>query len=163
MVRGYMGEILSVDFSTGEIEEEPLEEKLCHDFIGGYGIGARIIYSRQKAGVDPLGADSILGLVTGPLTGTPITMGARYSVVGKAPLTGGWGDANSGGDFGPHLKFAGYDGVFLNGIAEKPVYLFIDNGKAEKPERQSKNPGLKLIYNLGGQLRESICSIVIAG
>lgn len=131
MARGYMGKVLFVNLSKGELKDEALDEKLCREFIGGYGIGARIIYSRQKAGVDPLGPENFLGLVTGPLTGTPATMGCRYVAVGKTPLTGGWGDANSGGDFGPHLKFAGYDAVFFNGIASKPVYLFIDNGKAE--------------------------------
>jgi len=131
MATGYMGKILFVDLSKGELKDEALDEKLCRDFIGGYGIGARIIYSRQKGGVDPLGPENFLGFVTGPLTGTPATMGCRYIAVGKTPLTGGWGDANSGGDFGPYLKFAGYDAVFFNGIADKPVYLFIDNGKAE--------------------------------
>ncbi|HGJ66856.1 TPA: aldehyde ferredoxin oxidoreductase, partial [bacterium] len=67
----------------------------------------------------------------GPLTGTPAVIGSRYVVVCKSPLTGTWGDANSGGDFGPYLKFAGYDGVFFTGISEKPVYLVLDNGKAE--------------------------------
>ena len=131
MANGYMGKMLFVDLSTGKIEEEALDEKLCRDFLGGYGIGARIIYSRQKAGVDPLGPDNIFGFTTGPLTGTPAPFGSRYTVVGKSPLTGTWGDANSGGFFGPHLKFAGYDAVFFKGISEKPVYLFIDNGKAE--------------------------------
>ncbi len=131
MARGYMGKLLFVNLSTGEVREETPEESLYRDFIGGYGIGARILYSRQKGGVDPLGPENTLGLITGPLTGTPATTGTRYTAVAKSPLTGGWGDANSGGDFGPHLKFAGYDGVFFNGIADKPVYLFIDNGKAE--------------------------------
>ena len=126
-----MGKVLFMDLSKGELKDKALGEEFCRDFIGGYGIGARIIYSRQKAGVDPLGPENILGLVTGPLTGTPVTMGCRYVAVGKSPLTGGWGDANSGGDFGPRLKFAGYDGIFFTGISEKPVYLFIDNGKAE--------------------------------
>ncbi|MCJ7743002.1 MAG: aldehyde ferredoxin oxidoreductase family protein, partial [Dehalococcoidales bacterium] len=131
MARGYMGKLLFVNLSTGEVREETPEESLYRDFIGGYGIGARILYSRQKGGVDPLGPENTLGLITGPLTGTPATTGTRYTAVAKSPLTGGWGDANSGGDFGPHLKFAGYDGVFFNGIADKPVYLLIDNGKAE--------------------------------
>ncbi len=131
MAGGYMGRILFVDLSKGELKDEVLDEKFCREFIGGYGIGARIIYSRQKAGVDPLGPENFLGLVTGPLTGTPATMGCRYTAVGKSPLTGGWGDANSGGYFGPYLKFAGYDGVFFTGVSEKPVYLFIDDGKAE--------------------------------
>jgi len=131
MASGYMGKILLVDLSNGTIKEEALEEKMCRDFIGGYGIGARILYSRQKTGIDPLGPENILGLITGPLTGTPIPTGVRYTAVAKSPLTGGWGDANSGGYFGPYLKFSGFDGVFFTGISPKPVYLLIDNGKAE--------------------------------
>lgn len=131
MPGGYMGKILFVDLSTGAIREETPDERLYHDFVGGYGLGARILYSRQKAGVDPLGPDNVFGLVTGGLTGTTAAMGARYVAVGKSPLTGGWGDANSGGFFGPHLKFAGYDAVFFTGISERPVYLAIDNGRAE--------------------------------
>jgi aldehyde:ferredoxin oxidoreductase len=131
MSRGYMEKTLFVNLSTGELRDETFDEKIYRDFIGGYGIGARIIYSRQKAGVDPLGPENTLGFLTGPLTGTPALMGCRYATVGKSPLTGGWGDANSGGHFGPHLKFAGYDGIFLTGISEKPVYLSIDNGKPE--------------------------------
>jgi aldehyde:ferredoxin oxidoreductase len=134
MAGGYMGKLLFVNLSTGEIREETPEESLYRDFIGGYGIGARILYSHQKDGVDPLGPENTLGLVTGPLTGTPASFGCRYAAVAKSPLTGGWGDANSGGYFGPNLKFAGYDGVFFTGISEKPVYLFADNGKAELRE-----------------------------
>ena len=131
MANGYMGKILFVDLSMGKIEEEPLDEKLCRDFLGGYGIAARIIYDRQKAGADPLGPDNIFGLTTGPLTGTPVPFGSRYTVVGKSPLTGTWGDANSGGFFGPHLKFSGYDAVFFTGISSSPVYLLINDGKPE--------------------------------
>ncbi len=131
MARGYMGKLLFVNLSTREIREETPDESLYRDFIGGYGIGARILYSRMKAGVDPLGPENTLGFLTGPLTGTPSTFAGRYTVVGKSPLTGGWGDSNCGGNFAPQIKFAGYDGVFVTGIAEKPVYLFLDNGKAE--------------------------------
>ncbi|MFC2072226.1 aldehyde ferredoxin oxidoreductase family protein [Chloroflexota bacterium] len=131
MAGGYMGKILFVNLSTGDIRVETPEENLYRNFIGGYGIGARILYSRQRGGVDPLGPENTFGLVTGPLTGTPATVGTRYAAVAKSPLTGGWGDANSGGYFGPHLKFAGYDAVFFNGIADEPFYLSINNGKAE--------------------------------
>jgi len=131
MARGFMGKMLWVDLSRNELKDEVLDEKLGRDYLGGYGLGARVLFSRQKAGVDPLGPDNILGFTTGVLTGTAALGGARYAVVGKSPLTGSWGDANSGGDFGPNLKFAGYDAVFFTGIAEKPVYLYIDNGKAE--------------------------------
>jgi len=128
---GYIGKILYVELSNRKINEETLEDKLYADFIGGYGIGARIIYSRQKAKVDPLGPGNTLGFVTGPLTGTPALTGTRYTLVGKSPLTGTWGDANSGGHFGTVLKSAGYDAVFFSGISERPVYLLISDGKAE--------------------------------
>ena len=137
MPGGYMGKILFVDLSTGAIKEETLEEKMCHDFIGGYGIGARILYSRQKAGVEPLGPENIFGLISGPLTGTLVPTGTRFGAVGKSPLTGGWGDANSGGFFGPYLKFSGFDAVFFLGISPKPVYLLIDEGKAQLKDATS--------------------------
>ncbi|HUT68521.1 MAG TPA: aldehyde ferredoxin oxidoreductase N-terminal domain-containing protein, partial [Dehalococcoidales bacterium] len=131
MTRGYAGKILKVDLSGNKLKDEVLDEKLARRFIGGYGIGARIIFSEQAGGVDPLGRDNILSFLTGPFTGTPAISGTRFTVAGKSPLTGCWGDANSGGYFGAYLKFAGYDAVFFTGISEKPVYLFIDNGKAE--------------------------------
>ena len=131
MAHGFMGKILWVDLAKKQIKEEPLDEKMGRDFLGGYGLGARILFSRQKPKVDPLGPDAILGMVTGVLTGTDAMGGSRYIMVGKSPLTGGWGDANSGGNVGPYLKFAGYDAVFFTGISDKPVYLLIDNGKAE--------------------------------
>ncbi len=131
MGRGFMGKILMVDLSKKELKDEALDEGFCRQYIGGYGLGARFLFNRQKVGVDPLGPDSIFGFITGMLSGTPAISASRYVVVGKSPLTGGWGDANSGGSFGPHMKFAGYDAVFFTGISEKPVYLYIDNGKAE--------------------------------
>ncbi len=132
MANGYMGKILNVDLTTGRIESEALSESVCQDYIGGYGIGARLLYDRIPAGADPLGPYNILGFLTGPLTGTPAIIGSRFVAVGKSPKTaGGWGDANCGGYFGPHLKFAGFDGVLFNGIAAKPVYLLINEGQAE--------------------------------
>lgn len=131
MANGFMGKMLWVDLSAKQFKDEALDEKMARDFLGGYGLGARILFSRQKAGVDPMGPEAILGLVTGILTGTDAIGGSRYVMVGKSPLTGGWGDANSGGSVGPVLKFAGYDAVFFTGVSDKPVYLLIDNGKAE--------------------------------
>jgi aldehyde:ferredoxin oxidoreductase len=130
MSGGYMGKILKVNLSHNEMKVETLDEIIRRQFLGGYGIGARIIFSEQNAGVDPMGPENILGFVTGPFSGTQAISGTRYTVVGKSPLTGTWGDANSGGFFSAFLKFAGYDAVFFKGISEKPVFLFIDNGKA---------------------------------
>jgi len=128
MIGGYMGKILWVNLSTGEIKAETPDESLYKDYIGGYGIGVKLLYDRMKPKADPLGPDNILGLVTGPFTGTPIPSGARYAAVAKSPITGGWGDANSGGFFGPYLKFSGFDGVFFTGVSKKPVYLLIVEG-----------------------------------
>jgi aldehyde:ferredoxin oxidoreductase len=131
MINGYMGKMLWVDLTRKSIKEEALDEKICRDYIGGYGLGAKIIFDRQKPGVNPLGPDNILGFMTGTLSGTQALAASRYTVVGKSPLTGTWGDANSGGNFGPHLKLSGFDAVFFTGISDKPVYLFINNGQAE--------------------------------
>jgi aldehyde:ferredoxin oxidoreductase len=131
MANGYMGKILNVDLSRGDIIEEILDPQVCRDYIGGYGVGARLLYDRIPKGADPLGPQNVLGLLTGPLTGTAAIIGSRFVAVAKSPKTGGWGDANCGGHFGPHLKFAGFDGVLFSGISAKPVYLFIDEGKAQ--------------------------------
>jgi aldehyde:ferredoxin oxidoreductase len=128
---GYLGKLLFVDLSTGKINVETPDESLYRNYLGGYGMGVRILYSRMKPGADPLGPGNMLGILAGPLTGTAAPTGARYGVVAKSPLTGGWGDANSGGEFGPYLKMAGYDGVFFTGISPEPVYLLINNGQAE--------------------------------
>jgi aldehyde:ferredoxin oxidoreductase len=132
MANGYIGKIINVNLSDGDITEEALNDDLCRDYIGGYGIGARLLYERIPAGAEPLGPDNILGFLTGSMTGTPAIIGSRFTVVAKSPKTaGGWGDANCGGFFGPHMKFAGFDGVLFSGISSKPVYLFIDEGRPQ--------------------------------
>ena len=131
MAGGYTGRTLLVDLSSSKMEEVPLGDSMLRDFIGGYGLGSRLLYKWQAPGVDPLGPENHLGFATGPLTGTPALVGSRYTVLGRSPLTGAWGDANSGGYFGPRMKFAGFDAVYFRGISEKPVYLLLDEGKAE--------------------------------
>ncbi len=131
MKGGYAGKLLFVDLTKGTYEERALSEELAKDFIGGYGFGARILYDMMRPGVDPLGPDNVIGFVSGPLNGTGALFGGRYMVVCKSPVTGEWNDANSGGFFGPELKRAGFDGVFVSGAAAKPVYIFIKDGKVE--------------------------------
>jgi len=128
---GYMGKVLWVDLGSGEIRDEEIAEQDYRDYVGGYGLGAKIIFERQPANVDPLGPDAILGFTSGLLTGTGAPFSGRYMVVGKSPLTGTWGDANSGGHFSPMLKKTGYDAVFVKGISEKPVVLVVSEDKAE--------------------------------
>ena len=131
MIGGYMGKMLFVDLTDGTIREEEVSEELAKNFIGGYGFGAKVLYDMMKPGADPLGPDNVLGFITGPATGTSAFFGSRYTVVCKSPVTGGWNDANSGGFFGPELKKAGYDALFISGAAKNPVYIWIKNGKAE--------------------------------
>lgn len=131
MANGYMGSILNIDLTKRTITEEVLDEQLCRDYIGGYGLGAKLLYDRMPAHADPLGPNNILGFLTGPLTGTPALIGSRFVVFGKSPKTGGWGDANCGGYWGPHLKFAGFDGLLFTGVADRPAYLLIEEGEAE--------------------------------
>jgi aldehyde:ferredoxin oxidoreductase len=128
---GYVGKLLFVDLSTKEFRVEELDEALCRDYLGGYGFGVKELYDRLRPGIDPLGPENILGFITGALTGTGALITPRFMVVGKSPLTGGWGEANCGGFFGPELKKAGFDGVFISGCSAKPVYILIDDGKVE--------------------------------
>ena len=130
-LQGVLHRIAWVDLGTGDVKIEEPGDELYGDYLGGYGLGAYYLYHRQKAGVDPLGPESILGLTTGPLTGTQTITGNRFTAVGKSPKTGGWGDANCGGKFGPALKQAGLDAIFFTGISKKPVgpECSLKNGK----------------------------------
>jgi aldehyde:ferredoxin oxidoreductase len=131
MNRGYMGKILNVDLGVGEISEEIIPDEMYETYLSGMGLSAALLYERIPAGADALGPENILGFVSGLLTGTGSFFTGRWMVVGKSPITGGWGDANCGGNFSPAIKRCGYDGIFFTGISEKPVYLSIKNGRAE--------------------------------
>lgn len=126
-----MGKMLFVDLTNRKVHEEDLTEEMARGYIGGYGIGARIILERMKAGADPLGPENILGIGTGPFTGCGTISTSRFITMGKSPLTGYWGDANSGGNFPADLKAAGYDFVFLQGKADQPVYLLVTDERVE--------------------------------
>ena len=128
---GYMGKILFVDLTNRTTREQELDEQTCRQYIGGYGLGARVLYEHLQPGADPLGPENMIGFVPGTFTGTKAHAAGRFHVVAKSPLTGGWGDSSCGGNFGPKLKGAGYDGVFFTGKAEKPVYVYLDGGRAD--------------------------------
>jgi aldehyde:ferredoxin oxidoreductase len=131
MLGGYMGRFLDVDLSNKKIVEFDFDENTKRTFIGGYGLGFNYIYKNQKAGVNVFDERSILGFVSGPINGTAIPGSPRYTICAKSPLTNGCGDANSGGSFGPTLKHSGFDGIFFNGISDSPVYLLLEDGKAQ--------------------------------
>ena len=130
-IPGTTGRILTVDLRTGQtgIEQPPDEAYL--DYLGGYGLGAYYLWQMVPRGADPLGPDNVLGFFAGLLTGTKGITSNRYIVVAKSPKTGGFGDANSGGYFGPALKAAGLDGILLTGASPAPVRLVWRDGAAE--------------------------------
>jgi aldehyde:ferredoxin oxidoreductase len=126
MPLGYHGKVLVVNLSKLNWRIETLPDEIYRQYFGGYGLGVYYIYTHLKSGIDPLGPENILGFCPGLFTGTATPFSGRYMVCGKSPLTGGWGNANSGGTFGPEIKRVGFDGIFFEGKAEKPVYLFIE-------------------------------------
>jgi len=130
-LKGYRGKVLFVDLSTSKIRSEAIPDVIYEKFLAGVGLGAYLLYRHIPAGADPLGPENMLGFVSGLLTGTPDFETGRWMVVCKSPLTGGWGDANCGGTFSPAIKQCGFDGIFINGVASGPVYLFVDEQGAE--------------------------------
>ena len=128
---GLNGKMLRVDLSAGTIVEEEIPEDLMRKYLGGRGLAGRYLYDEVAPGVDPLGAGNKLIFATGLLTGTISPSASRYSVVAKSPLTGIWAQSNAGGRWGVDLKRAGFDGIIFEGRSESPVYLQIDEGKAE--------------------------------
>ena len=127
MGKGYTGKVLIVDLGTKSVTEEEIPDRIYKQYLSGMGLGAYMLYKHIPAGADALGPDNMLGFVSGLLTGTGSLFTGRWTLVGKSPLTGGWGDANCGGTFSPAIKRCGYDGIFVRGISETPVYLYIDD------------------------------------
>ncbi|MFC1593287.1 aldehyde ferredoxin oxidoreductase family protein, partial [Candidatus Omnitrophota bacterium] len=128
---GWMGTILRVNLSERRIVKEPLTEDLAHKFVGGRGINSKILYDETGPHTKPLGPDNRLIIGAGPVTGTIGPSAARFTVTAKSPLTGILGDASGGGFFIPELKFAGYDHIVIQGKAESPVYLWINDDEVE--------------------------------
>lgn len=131
MKNGYIGAILRINLKTGSIRTEPLNEKNASEYVGARGLGTKYYCDECDPKCDALGPDNKLIFMTGPLTGTMATSSGRYNAVAKSPLTGTIGAANSGGHFGPELKYAGYDGIIFEDVSDKPVYLYINDGTVE--------------------------------
>ncbi|WP_027308329.1 aldehyde ferredoxin oxidoreductase family protein [Caloramator sp. ALD01] len=128
---GYRGTILRVNLTTGEIKKEELDKNLAEKFIGGRGLATKLYYDEVGAKVDPFDEKNKIIIATGPLTGTIAPTGGRYMVVTKSPLTGTIACSNSGGFFGAELKNAGYDMIIIEGRAQTPVYLWIEDDVVE--------------------------------
>ena len=123
--------LLRVNLTEGRISEEALNMEWAADYIGQRGLGTRYLVAETDPKCDPLGPDNKLIFATGPLTGTPVSTGGRYSVITKSPLTGAVACSNSGGFIGAELKSAGWDMIICEGKSPSPVMLHIVNDKAE--------------------------------
>ena len=126
---GYAGKLLRVFLDEKKAKEENLNFDDLRKYIGGVGYGAKLLYDEVKEGIDPLGPDNKMVLTTSPLTMNAIPGGGSIELCFKSPLTNGWGESRCGGDFGPEMRKAGYDFIIIEGKADQPVYLVIDDGK----------------------------------
>jgi aldehyde:ferredoxin oxidoreductase len=126
---GYMGKLLVVDLTSGTLKDEPIDPTIAHNFVGGAGYAARYLYNELGPDTDPLGPGNTLMFMTGPLVGTRAPSCGRHEVCALSPLTGIWGESNSGGFWGAELRFSGYDGIVIRGRSEKPVWLSILEGQ----------------------------------
>ena len=132
MTSGYMGKWLEVDLTSGTSEIKDLDMDLMKKFLGGRGLGVKILFDRLKPKMDPLSEENLLIFATGPLTGGKCRLSpGRHVVCTKSPLTGTVLDTHSGGAWGPFLKKAGFDYIVISGKAKKPTYLWVHDGECE--------------------------------
>ena len=131
---GWRGKILRVDLTRSKIWEEALSEELTDNYIGGAGINARLLYDLtcENPQIDPLDPESPLIFGCGVTVGTKFPCNSRFTVTAKSPLTGIFGDSNGGGWFPARMKQAGYDHIIIQGCADRPVALLIEQGKSPK-------------------------------
>ena len=131
MKTSYNGKLARINLSTGEIKVEALDMELAKKFIGGRGLGTKMLYDEGIATVDPLSEENKLIYITGPMTGTASPTAGRYMVVTKSPLTGMIASSNSGGIWGAKLKYAGWDAIIVEGKAPEWTYINIEDEKIE--------------------------------
>jgi aldehyde:ferredoxin oxidoreductase len=125
------GNLLRVDLAKQTTRTERVSEDVLRKYLGGRGIGAKLLFEELRPGIDPLGPENKLVFAVGPITGAPFGGNSRFTVMAKSPLTGGWGEASGGGFWGAELRFAGIYAVMFENVAEKPVYLWIKDDHAE--------------------------------
>ncbi|HSW36353.1 MAG TPA: aldehyde ferredoxin oxidoreductase family protein [Candidatus Limnocylindrales bacterium] len=151
---GYHGKLLRVNLTDSKISEEEIPEKFKKDYLGGAGLATKYLWDEVPRGADPLGPDNRLIFMTGSITGVVAPSAGRFSVVAKSPQTGIWGQANSGGRWGVDFKKTGYDGVIFEGVAPKPVYLVVNDNKAEL--RDASHLWGKKVSETTKQIREDL-------
>jgi aldehyde:ferredoxin oxidoreductase len=128
-MNGNTGKVINVDLGKGSIETELLPEEYYTKYIGGSGLAAKLFWERGSFAADPLSPEAMLIFANGPFAGLKLSGASRNSVAGRSPLTGNWGDSSCGGYFAPELRYAGYDGIIINGRATQPAMLLIEDDK----------------------------------
>jgi len=128
---GYWGKILWVDLSSEKTSVAEFDESFARKYLGGVGLSARIIHKCVTKSTNPLGPANVLVFATGPYQATNLAGAGRCTAAAKSPLTGYWGESNAGGHIGPGLKRASFDAVAITGRAKRPVYLWVNDGRAE--------------------------------
>jgi aldehyde:ferredoxin oxidoreductase len=131
MANGYAGRFLRVDLTEGRCDPFTVDEALLRTFIGGSSLAAKLMLDGFPLAADPLAPESPLMVMTGPLVGSGFPGSSRFAVCARSPLTGIWGESACGGNFGPELKRAGYDGIVITGRAANPCVLTIAGGEAK--------------------------------
>ena len=131
MYGGYTGKIVRIDLSNQKVCIQQIADNLIKDYIGGSGIGAKLLYEEKTEKMDPLSPNSLIIFMTGPLTGSGVPGTGRHEVIFKSPLTNIFARSSVGGSWGVKLKKAGFDGIIISGKSDKPVYLWIHEEKVE--------------------------------
>lgn len=137
MLGGYTNKNLKIDLTTLKIEIKTLSEKILRQFIGGWGLGVKILYDELSPGIDAFDPENRLLFITSPLVGTLTPAANQYAAMAKSPLTGFIGIARSHGFFAPELKFAGYDSIIISGRSEKPSYIWINDDRVTVEDASS--------------------------
>jgi len=130
-IGGYMGKILRVDLSNERISEETPDNETLRSYIGGTGLGAKYLYEEVPPGVEWSNAENRIMFMAGPLNGTRVSGSGIFSVVSKGPMTNLAGTSQANGYFGAYLKFSGFDGIIVQGKANRWLYLHVHDGTAE--------------------------------
>jgi aldehyde:ferredoxin oxidoreductase len=123
--------LLRVDLTDGNTSVETIPDRFYELYLGGRGMGARILFDEVDQDTDPLSAGNVLIISAGALAGTFAPASARLTITSKSPETGIYCKSNVGGHWSPELKFAGYDAVVIKGKSEAPVYLSIRDDRVE--------------------------------
>lgn len=127
----YMGKILRVSLTNGRISEEQLPEEVARKYLGGKALGAKLLFDELEPGVDSLGPENKMVVATGPLCAVPFSGNSRFTVCAKSPLNNAWGESLSGGYMAPKIKQAGFDAIVFEGASKSPVWLYVNEGRAE--------------------------------